>query len=56
MYAELRLQYEINRRLSVFVGGEFQMNGDIRMGAAGRSVRVEMGTIYGGTAGVRYLF
>jgi hypothetical protein len=55
-YAELRLQYEFNRRLSAFAAGEFQVNQDALLGAEGRQVRIQMGTVYGGSLGVRLAF
>jgi len=55
-YAEVRVQYEFNRRLSAFAAAEFQVNQDLVFGAAGRQVRIELGTVYGGSAGVRLAF
>lgn len=55
-YVELRMQYEFNRRLSAFVAGEFQVNQDLVLGAEGRQARIRMGTVYGGSLGVRLAF
>lgn len=55
-YAELRVNFEINRRVGVYVAGEFQYNEDLEFGGAGRTARVDLGGIYGASAGVRLSF
>lgn len=55
-YAELRVNFELNRRVGVYVAGEFQYNEDLEFGGAGRTARVELGGIYGASAGVRLAF
>lgn len=55
-YAEARVQYEFNRRVSAFAAAEFQVNQDLVFGAEGRQVRIGLGAIYGGSAGVRVAF
>lgn len=55
-YVEVRVQYEFNRRLSVFAAGEFQVNQDLVLGAEGRQARIQMGTVYGGSLGARWAF
>ncbi len=55
-YAELRMQYEFNRRLAAFAAGEFQVNQDLVLGTEGRQARIRMGTVYGGSIGVRLAF
>lgn len=55
-YAELRVNFEINRRVGVYVAGEFQYNEDLEFGGEGRTARVDLGGIYGASAGVRLSF
>ena len=55
-YAEVRVQYEFNRRIAAFAAAEFQVNQDVVFGAYGRQVRIGMGSVYGGSAGVRVAF
>jgi hypothetical protein len=50
------VQYEFNRRVSAFAAAEFQVNQDLVFGAEGRQVRIGLGAIYGGSAGVRVAF
>ena len=55
-YAEARVQYEFNRWVSAFAAAEFQVNQDLVFGAEGRQVRIGLGSVYGGSAGVRVAF
>jgi hypothetical protein len=55
-YAELRVNFEINRRVGVYVAGEFQYNEDLEFGGEGRTAHVDLGGIYGASAGVRLSF
>lgn len=55
-YAELRVNFEINRRVGVYVAGEFQYNEDLEFGGEGRTARVDLGGIYGASAGIRLSF
>jgi len=55
-YLELRAQYDITRRLAVFVSGEFLYNENLIFGAGGREVELKLGGIYGGSIGARWKF
>lgn len=55
-YLELRAQYDVTRRLAVFVSGEFLYNENLIFGAGGREVELNLGGIYGGSIGARWKF
>jgi hypothetical protein len=55
-YAELRVNFELHRRVALFLAGEFQHNEDLSFDGFGRQAVVEMGGIFGASGGVRLSF
>ncbi len=56
VYLELRAEFAVTKRLGVFVaaGGEFNEN--VTFGDGNREATIRLGTVYGGTVGVRWTF
>lgn len=51
-YAQLRLEYQFNRRFAAYLGGDFQYNKDLEFSGAGRDVTLEFGSTFAGSLGV----
>jgi hypothetical protein len=50
------LEYEFTDRWGAYLGVDFQHNSNLEFDAVGRRYEVEMGSVYGATAGVRFSF
>ncbi len=55
-YFELRAQYDITKRLGVYVGGQYEFNQNSTFGGFGREATLKLGGVYGGTLGLRWGF
>lgn len=55
-YVEIRVNFELHRRVALFVATEFQHNEDLIFDGFGRQAVVEMGGIFGASGGVRFSF
>jgi hypothetical protein len=50
------VNFELHRRVALFLAGEFQHNEDLSFDGFGRQAVVEMGGIFGASGGVRLSF
>lgn len=56
VYLQLRLEYRITPLVGVYVGGEVQYNTGLTVDAGNRTARFDLGSTYGGVAGVSLNF
>lgn len=56
LYASARLNYMFNQSWTVFGGVDVQSNSNLDFSAQGRGVKVNLGTVFGVTAGVQFSF
>ena len=55
-YLQIRLEYRLTHLIGVYVGGEFQYNTGMTVTAPTRAARFDLGSTYGGVAGVSLNF
>ncbi len=55
-YVQIRLEYRLTHLIGLYVGGEFQYNTGMTVNAPTRAARFDLGSTYGGVAGVSFNF
>ncbi len=56
LYHQIRLQYNVNEHVGIFIGGELEIHKDLKFQSGNRQFLMEMKPLYGGNLGVNWKF